>query len=98
MWHGDWINGLCLTCSRVCYWCNQCKCEIGRKRVCPGFNVKKDPKRFASWQLAREQAKEEDREYWREKHYGPRKDTVDHQAYADLYAKTNPDGTAYYDR
>lgn len=98
MWHGDWINGLCLYCSKVCYHCNQCKCEIKRGRSCPGFDVKKNPEAFTRWKQKREEAKEENREYWRERRYGTRKDSVDHQAYADLYTKRDVDGTAYYDR
>lgn len=55
--HDFSIRGLCLTCGKVCWNCNQCKCEIGRKRTCPYFDVKKNPQRFEEWKREREEDK-----------------------------------------
>lgn len=40
----------------VCDHCNQCKCEIGRGRTCPQFDVKKNPNAFEMWKREREEA------------------------------------------
>lgn len=91
MHHGDWINGLCLTCHKVCYYCNQCKCEIGRKKVCPSFDVRKNPQKFEEWKKDREQ---ERRDFLEEK-FGRARTT---DTFADLYGRRDADGTSYYDR
>lgn len=56
--------GLCLYCGMWCEQCNQCKCDIGRKRICPGFDVKKDPIAFEHWKLDLEIERLEDSLSW----------------------------------
>lgn len=71
MYHTIQDGSPCLYCESWCEECSQCKCEIGRRRVCPGFNVKRYPKAFAKWKVRRE----EDRYTWYiyavTKKYGP---------------------------
>lgn len=46
--------GLCLYCGKWCEQCNQCKCEIGRVRVCPQFDTKKHPQQHMRWKISRD--------------------------------------------
>jgi hypothetical protein len=45
---------LCQECLRWCPNCNQCKCEMGLKRLCPGFDVKEFPIGYEHWKLDQE--------------------------------------------
>jgi hypothetical protein len=53
--------GLCQGCLRWCLNCNQCKCEIGLKRLCPGFDVKEFPIGYEHWKLDQEIERLEDK-------------------------------------
>lgn len=43
---------LCIYCGRHCEQCNQCKCDVGkRKFLCPGFDAKENPMALEHWLL-----------------------------------------------
>jgi hypothetical protein len=45
---------LCQGCGRWCEQCNQCRCEIGLKRLCPGFDVKQFVVGYEHWKIDQE--------------------------------------------
>lgn len=105
--------GLCLTCYQWCEQCNQCRCEIGKKRLCPQFDVKRDQVRFTRWNLELElnylvEARQYDPNATSEKWVWYSKKIVEIQnilsgrtengEWDALYARRDSDGLAYYDR
>lgn len=49
-----WVIGSTCACEGLCGQCGQCRCETGRKRLCPGFNVKQFPAGYEHWKIDRE--------------------------------------------
>jgi hypothetical protein len=98
-------SGLCLHCEAWCPNCNQCKCEIGRRKRCPNFDTKKNSVAFQSFlhQLkiraeffeAKGYFLKTGREFLLNQWYYNYMPGV---AFADYYARRDKDGLAYYDR
>lgn len=112
MYHIIQDCGLCLYCGRWCEYCNQCKCEIKLKKICPGFDVKADPERFLKWKAELELERLAGAEMGIRKAYGIvtrrhaeylAKRRRELRAEIDggdevLYSRRDTDGLAYYDR